>query len=468
MNNFKKLFFSISFSEFCGRLSYYGLQALLVLYLVNHLGLSMKASYTLYGNYTALTFAYCIIGGIVADKFLTQYQSVFLGILLTLSGNLFLLLSSTVNLLYFGVSLLIIGIGLVKPGTSCLAGMIGKDNLKIKGKIFLYFYTISSAGSILGPLLYGIGVASGKYWVGFFSSSIILMINALLFLSSTKSFKSIEERKQPNCLLAMILLFLTGTAVYLTILNIISIYWLFLLALTIAILFLFFSFFKKLSIVSKAQLSIFVSLSFPLTASVIFFVMLLQVYSSVTIFIERTFNNSLFGWNIPVTWFSSIEAFLLLVITPFLTSFWRFLDLKKINITPQNKILIGIIMTSIAFFMFSLSAYVSSLEFLFIVLANLFLAIGELSIIPISLLLISNSAPAKYQGMLMGVFYFILSFSGYLAGMLAKAAPENFSASYNYIFFFLNIACSLLVFALLLFGLKAYLKKSTVPLKSLL
>lgn len=468
MDNFKKLFFSISFSEFCSRLSYYGLQALLVLYLVNHLGLSMKASYTLYGNYTALTFAYCIIGGIVADKFLTQYQSVFLGVLLTLSGNLFLLLSSTVYLLYFGVSLLIIGVGLVKPGTSCLAGMIGKDSLRIKGKIFLYFYTISSAGGILGPLLYGIGIASGKYWIGFFSSSIILVINALLFLSSIKNFKNIEERKQPNYLLAIILLFLTGTAVYLTILSIISIYWLFLLALTIAILFLVFSFLKKPSIVLKAQTSIFFTLSFPLIASVIFFVVLLQVYSSVTIFIEHTFNNSIFGWSIPITWFSSIEAFLLLIITPFLTSFWRFIDLKKINITPQDKILIGFIMTSIAFFMFALSAYVSSLGFLFIVFANLFLAIGELSIIPISLLLISNSAPAKYQGILMGIFYFLLSFSGYLAGLLAKAAPENFSLSYNYVFFFLNIAFSLLVFTLFLFGLKTCLKESTAPSKSLL
>lgn len=464
MIKFKNLFSLISFTEFSGRLSYYGMQALLILYLVKGFNLPVDIGYKAYGDFTALTFSCCIIGGIIADKFLMQYQSVLYGLFLVLISNVFFLFSTSLNLSYLAITCIILGIGLIKPGTSCLIGLVEKNDIKLRNRNFLYFYTISSLGSILGPLFYGIGLASGKHYIGFSVSFLSTLINICIFIIIKEQFKGIEEPKQSYPFITIFILSLVGTIVFLSISNIMSLRWLFLTALIISIYYLILFFGNTIKKKVKLNLLTLNNLCLPFFASMIFFTTLLQIYSSITVFLDHAFHNDLMSWHIPVTWFSSIEAILLFFITPIISTISRKLNTKENSSSYGNKILIGMLATSVAFYFFSLSASYSLISLkesvMMIFIANLFLAIGELFIIPVSLLLITTGITKKHQGLITGIFYFTLSFSGYLSGLLARAAPESFSKAYSFSDFFLYIAIGLLACTILLFCINRSLVSS--------
>ncbi len=189
--------------------------------------------------------------------------------------------------------------------------------------------------------------------------------------------------------------------------------------------------------------------------------MLLQVYSSVTLYIHKSFNPSLFGWTIPTSWFSSIEPIFVSLLLPILTYFWKALEKRKKLTQSPDKIVFGLFSASIAFLLFAASAYLtnhSALMFVVIVLSNAFLAVGELSVITVSMSLTNILAPEKLKGTAMGFYFFSLMSSGFLAGQLAKLAPPNNLKEFGYPGFFLLIMIILLIAAFIVKILNQHLK----------
>ncbi|MCD6045067.1 MAG: hypothetical protein K0R48_230 [Gammaproteobacteria bacterium] len=457
----KAHFLKISFSEFCDRLNYYGLQSLLVLYLIAHFNVSTAFSYTVYGQYVALTFASCILGGMIADKFLAPYQSVFLGTTCMFMGNLIIIYAVKMNLFFAGMTLIIVAIGLMKPATSTLVGIL-HNKMSKNNKLFVYFYTLGNIGSILGPIFYGIGISLQKYWIGFGMSALILILNMVMLHSTQHRIVKRRGEKRVGAAAALILPYMI--IIYLVVAKIVSIFYIFAPAALFLIGYLY-KLFAGYSAVERRNVG---NLWIPLIASILFFIALLQVFSSVTIFINENVNTTFFGFKLPVTWFSSIEAISVFIVAAPITYVWQWLGLggKYGAEISHVKIAVGLSATAIAFMLFAVSVKINLLEshaaILSILFANFFLSIGELSIIPVSISLISEYAPVRQRNFFMGIFYFLLSFSGYLSGLIAKITAQiSYQNESHFEIFFLVIASAILGVAMLLFALIPFMRINT-------
>ena len=213
--------------------------------------------------------------------------------------------------------------------------------------------------------------------------------------------------------------------------------------------------FKALSIDEKKLIH---HLTIPMLASILFFTAFLQLFSSVTVFIHENIQLYFFNLKIPAGWFSSIEAFLLFIIAKPITVLWEHLQHKNSTFSSKNKITWGLNATFLAFTFFALSGYFAenntSIAVIAIIIGNLFLAMGELCIIPTSIALISENVPNRHLSFFIGIFYFSLSLSGYFSSFIADISKDMQSLNENgFLILFILIA---IFFALFSLGIYLY------------
>jgi POT family proton-dependent oligopeptide transporter len=179
------------------------------------------------------------------------------------------------------------------------------------------------------------------------------------------------------------------------------------------------------------------------------------MYSSLLVFIKTDLNTVVYGFHIPATWFTSLEPFFLLIVSPVLAQLWQVLQQKGVVRSGQNqKLFVGMLSTALTFLCFALATHMHDTASMWlIVLGNIFLAIGDMSVIAISIAWIAERSPENVRGMLIGVFYFALSFSGFLSGKLAELSQHHGDTSIaGYTHFFINIAMMALVLGVVLCG----------------
>ena len=186
------------FTELWERFSYYGMRAILVLYLVSQtdssnpgLGWSNAEAIKLYGWYTALVYISCIPGGIIADRFLSNQNAVFLGGLLLCFGHLSLAFQNMV-FFYFGLILIILGVGLLKPSISSLVGSLYEENDMKRDQGFTIFYIGINIGAFLASILVGyVGEVYGWHY-GFSMAGIGMVIGQTFFFLGGRGLESLK------------------------------------------------------------------------------------------------------------------------------------------------------------------------------------------------------------------------------------------------------------------------------------
>ena len=440
----------ISYAELWDRFNYYGLQALLILYLTHRLHLPDQDSYSIYGVYTALSFGFTILGGVIADHFLGFFRAAILGGLLISVGNVILVFSLP-HAFYFGLAVIVVGIGLFKPNNPNLLGSVYSAESLERSRAFAFFYLCINIGSIVGPIFYGILSKDDLYWVVFIVSA-AGMLSALLglYFFGCNSHKNISIKKMH--LTSIVILLLGCIAFSYFLLSDPRIFVKTLIIVSVIFIFLLFKFLRRLSIDERRSLF---SLFIPIFACIIFFSSFLQIYSSLTLFIDRYVGRTYFGFEIPTLWFSSLEPLFIIILVPFFSILWGVLNRKNIEPHSKYKVIIGLGLAAFSFLIFAIS---SEIDFHFkyfclilIILANAILAMSELCIIPVTMSLTNMMAPKKYRGTMMGVFYFSLTLSGYFSGLMAKLAQSRneqgvalFSHTFNFIAAFLIFAAFIL------------------------
>jgi proton-dependent oligopeptide transporter, POT family len=450
----RKNIFPIAYTVFWDRFNLYGLQSFLILYLMT----SFECRHSLHGTYTALSFALTVLGGITADRLLGFYHSVILGGILIIFANLILILPH-IETTYIGLALMTVGIGFLVPNDSNLLGATQqKDSSKQTRELSILYLGIS-LGSITGPLMYGLAYAK-LYWLGF-ALSAIGILTTILNLRKFKNSFSVPTGKYP-LLKILVIIGLSSLASLFFIYHNEMFGYFITIAIIISVSFII-SFSKKM--IKSERLAVLLLLS-PILSNVFFFTAFLQIFSSITIFIERNIDRSLFfGWQIPSSWFSSLEPFCIIFLVPTLNIFWKFMKKCGINVPPHKKIILGIFLCSTAFLIFSVTTQMiwinNYLLFLLLFIANLLLATGELCIVPVTISLISTVSPPNYKGTLMGIFYFSLTFSGYLSSLIAKTFPiSSTNSAIDSMHLFLSISALLFIVAILLTLLNGFTYKA--------
>jgi POT family proton-dependent oligopeptide transporter len=416
------------------RFSYYGMRAILVLYLVaqtqgenSGLGWTNGEALSLYGWYTMLVYVASIPGGWIADKFLGQKKSVLYGGILLVAGHSVLAIEE-MWAFYSGLGLIIAGVGLLKPNISTMVGGLYKQGDIRRDKGFTIFYIGINVGAFLSSLIVGtVGEVYGWHY-GFGLAGIGMAAGLVQYLFGQKYLKSVgnflgasENKDEKDAM------------------N------------------------KPLSKIEKDRVVVLL-ISFLLV--IIFWGAfeqaggLMNLYASDKTDRILSFSLPFIGNEVPASWFQSLNAMFIIFLGTTVAGYWANRKLKGKISTSLFKMILGLIIMGTGFFFMTAAAaqYESNgaSAMYWLVLAYLFHTIGELCISPVALSYITKLAPVKYASLMMGIYFAMTGFGNKLAGLLGEAS-ENLG---EYVIF-TGIAIFCVIFGFLVMLFRKRLEKLT-------
>ena len=436
LNSQKQIFghpaglYVLFFTEMWERFSYYGMRAILVLYLVAEstpdainpgLNWETGAALSLYGTYTMLVYVASIPGGWIADNILGQKKSVLYGGVLLVLGHSILAVEE-MWAFYSGLGLIIAGVGMLKPNISSMVGGLYAQGDVRRDKGFIIFYIGINVGAFLSSLIVGyVGETHGWHY-GFGLAGIGMALGLAQYLYGQKYLSQvgdfIGDHKSED-----------GKDVLK----------------------------KPLTSIEKDRLVV-LFLSFILV--IVFWGAFEQAGGLMNIYASEKTDRLLMGWLVPASWFQSLNAMFIIFLGTTVAMYWAKRKLKNQLSSSLFKMIIGLIIMGTGFFFMSAAATQyetdGSSAMYWLVLAYLFHTIGELCISPVALSFITKLAPLKYASLTMGVYFAMTGFGNKLAGWLGEA-----SQSMGEFTIFTGIAIFCVVFGCIVLLFRTKLEKLT-------
>ena len=416
------------FAELWERFSFYGMRALLVLYMTKHLLYSDEMSFGVYAAYMSLVYVTPMIGGILADKILGFRKAILLGGILMSLGH-FLLTFEQPIFFYGSLALIIVGNGFFKPNISSFVGNLYKQGDVRRDAGFTIFYMGINIGGAVAPLACAWFAESYGWHYGFVLAGIGMLLGLLVFQRGLKNNTFEDKGLITNSILYNETIFgiKKGTAIIIGAFLSVPIFalivrfhqfehylvWVVSLFLIGYIMYIL----KQVSKSEKQRLLVAVYFTVLYT---LFSAIFEQAGSSLTLFADRNVN--LIGMNAAGT--NSINSgFIILLAIPF-SMLWTFLN--KINRNPNSviKFGLGLLFLGLGFVIFGMSANqvdeFAKTPMLYLIVGYLVLTIGELFLSPIGLSKMTELSPMKYVAFIMGVWFSANFYGHYFAGKIAK------------------------------------------------
>lgn len=487
--------FVLFFTEMWERFSYYGMRALLVLFLTSALldggwGWDRSEALQLYGIYTGLVYLTPIIGGFIADKFLGFRWAIIWGALLMTLGHASMAVE-TQFFFYAGLGLIILGNGLFKPNISSMVGQLYTNNPDKKDAAYTIFYMGINSGAFLGILLCGyIGEKVGWSY-GFGLAGIFMLLGMLQFFFSKKLFGNIglapkhniektdaekaEEVHEPSHVVRDRLIVISVFAFFtiffwmafeqaggsMTIFakdytdrllsgNSATIFkWVNailvvvpMIILTIVLFNLFKDTFKKI-----ALSNIILGSSFVIIWGIVIWMLNKEFTADAT--------------EVPASWFGILNSFFIIAFAPLFSKIWE----SKLNPSGPVKFALGLFLLGIGFGILAYGglsipqgAQTASVSIMWLILAYLFHTLGELCVSPVGLSYVSKLSPSRLVGLMFGIWFVANFFANYLAG-LTGSFIDNIINNYSISVFFLIFTFMPIIAGIIMLGLNGFLKK---------
>ncbi|WP_372918559.1 peptide MFS transporter [Salegentibacter sp.] len=442
------------FTEMWERFSYYGMRAILVLYLVSAttggnagLGWTQGEALALYGWYTMLVYIVSIPGGIIADKLLGQKKTVLWGGVILVAGHTILAVEE-MWAFYTGLGLIIAGVGMLKPNISTMVGGLYKPGDIRRDKGFTIFYIGINLGAFLSSLIVGyVGEQIGWHY-GFGLAGIAMALGLLVYLWGQKYLVNVgnllsqAERDEGASLSGLFSdLFQSPLQLVVTaVLMIVSIYVLVFESWAYGLLFIFLTLVTAMMLMVYKDLTtqvmkdryVVMLLSFILV--IVFWGAFEQAGGLMNIYaLDKTdralpFSLPGIGNEVPASWFQSLNALFIIAFGVLVANFWAKRKLKSKEASSIFKMAVGVIIMGLGFVFMAAAAVQfeanESSAMYWLVLAYLFHTIGELSSSPVALSFITKLAPIKYASLMMGVYFAATGLGNKVAGILGEFASE--------------------------------------------
>jgi POT family proton-dependent oligopeptide transporter len=425
-----KALFVLFFTELWERFSYYGMRALLILYMTKALIYGDDKAYGIYGAYGALVYATPVLGGFLADRFLGYRKAIMLGAVLMAFGH-FALAFEYEYVFYLALGFLVIGNGFFKPNISSLIGTFYEKGDKRRDAAFTLFYMGINTGAFLTPLTVGaIGELYGWHW-GFAIAGVGMVLGLMIFiyggkkglyfdkgLPPVKKDSSKKETDWSNYIIAGAFLSVPLFALLVN-QNEISKYLLYIVGFAVLLILLIMAFMEKKE--EKERLFVILIL---FAFSTMFWTFFELAGSAITLFTDRNVERQIFGYLIPTSSFQGVNPFFIIVLAPLFAWIWS--RTAKIGKEPSDpmKFSLSLIQLGIGFGMFVIGAKVAGPDALapliFLVLGYLFHTTGELCMSPIGLSLVTKLSPSKIVAFVMGVWLMSTSFAHLLGAEISK------------------------------------------------
>jgi POT family proton-dependent oligopeptide transporter len=443
-NYHPKALFVLFFAEMWERFSFYGMRALLILYLSKELfsrmdqGLADSRSYGIYGAYNALLYAAPVIGGLLADRILGYRYAILIGGI-TMALGQFTLASTIGNEVFFfiGLAMIAVGNGFFKPNISSYLGTFYDKNDPKKDSAFTIFYMGINVGAFLAPITCGYLGEKINWSFGFLAAGLGMVLGLIVFWknmrvyenkgippadSKTRSFSSFGI---PNFWLVMGGIIL-AIPVFALLIDVEKITGFILIAAGILCLsYLLWVAFNSENKNEGRKLVVIVILFF---FHMIFWAMYEQAGGSINILTDRYINRH----GIETSQFQAVPAMFIVLLAPLFSLFWVKLRKHKMDPYTPVKFFWALCSISVAYIILVIGARSvigtdKLIPLFFLVIMYLFHTMGELSISPVGLSVVTKLSPGKIAGFVMGLWFLSIALGHKIAGFLGQliAIPGN-------------------------------------------
>ncbi len=432
--------YTLFFTEMWERFSYYGMRALLTLFMVapvatGGLGFDTRRAGVIYGTYTMSVYMLSIPGGFLADNFLGARLSVLLGGIVIAAGHFTLAIVSETTF-YLGLILIAVGTGLLKPNISTMVGSLYAPGDARRDAGFSIFYMGINLGAFSAPLVtgwlaqseafkhrleaWGLDPLHSWHW-GFAAAGVGMLIGLIVYVMTRGRIAHVGKPPvaRPPLAWGRLALVVLGAAVLFTLVRLSDsnpkFEWIrygYVVLPVVAILWFGF----RASLDSKRIAAVLV---FSL-AAMVFWAIFEQAGSTISLFGDQLTRTEIFGWNFPSAWFQSVNSFFVIVLAPVFA--WLWVRLGDRQPSSPTKFVLGLVFLGLSFLLMVPAAKLTMEGRVspFWIVGLFFLqTVGELCLSPVGLSTMTKLAPPALLGMVMGIWFLAAALGNKLAGVMA-------------------------------------------------
>ena len=438
---------TLFFTEMWERFTFYGMRALLVLFLVDAIdsggyGLDDKTATAIYGLYTAAVFMAALPGGWVADRLIGAQRAVMVGGALMTLGNLMLTIPGPKELFFGGLVVIILGVGLLKPNVSTLVADLYPEGGGRRDAGFTIFYMGINLGAFIGPLIAGWLAQRYGWRVGFLAAAIGLPFGLLQFWLSRHLFNGAGAQPNRNdggaglagdwkrFYIALVVLALVAVLLFSGVVHLdpsrlakgaayvlVGMGFLYFLYLFVG---------AGLDPVERRRMIVVLAM-FLAVAS--FWSGYEQAGSSLNLFAKRHIDRMVGGFEIPAGWFQSVQPAFVIMFAPLFSMLWVRLAQRNLDPAAPLKFAFGLLLMGLGFLFMVVAANMvvggANAPAYLLVLTYLLTVFGELCVSPVGLSTVTKLAPARLVGQMMGVWFLGSSLGKLMAGLIAGTFDPN-------------------------------------------
>ncbi|MEZ0470866.1 peptide MFS transporter [Luteimonas salinilitoris] len=436
--------YTLFFLEMWERFSYYGMRAILFLFMVaaveaGGLGFTEQHAGAVYGLYTAGVYLLAVPGGWVADRLIGQQKAVWYGGIIIALGH-FSLAVPNLPFFYLGLFLIVIGTGLLKPNASTIVGELYPEGGARRDAGFSLFYMGINLGAFVGPLAVGWLAQKVQWHYGFAAAGVFMVLGVIQYhvqrpklgdagARPTRDFDDpVDASRLRNewrglwiavaAMAAMVVAVFAGVVTIDPELVARSA-----AAVIIGIAVVYFTYillFGRVDAQDKRRVWL---LAILFIFSAMFWAGFEQAGSSLNIFAQRYTDRMIFGWEMPASWLQSINPIFIILLAPVFAAIWLRLGARNLNPSVPFKFALALVSLGLGFAVMALAATFAAAGEqvlpLWLVLTYLLHTTGELCLSPVGLSAVTKLAPRKFLGQMMGLWFISVSLGNLFAGLIA-------------------------------------------------
>ena len=408
-------------TEMWERFSYYGMRAILVLYLISTVenggfGWTTSEALGLYGTFTMAVYLTPVLGGWLADNVLGQRKSIIIGGLTMALGHFALgtphqfIAGQEENLFYIGLVLLCIGNGLFKPNISTLVGDLYEEGDVRRDRAFTIFYMGINIGAFIAPLVIGYVGEKINWQLGFIFAGVGMILSVIMQLTMAQRYLG-DLGREPSAMRTTS----DGSAAKS----------------------------QPLTAVERDRAKVILIMS---VISIVFWTGYEQAGGLLNIYAKDFTDRNVMGFEMPASWLQSVSAFFVVMFAPIFAAMWTKLGSKEQS--SPKKFAFGLIFLGVAFLFMVGATLVQGgdssvkVSVMWLIFTYLFLVFGELCLSPIGLSLVSKLAPVKFLSLLMGAWFLCTAAANKIAGVIGGYIGEGSEQINNAFAIFSGLAIS--------------------------
>lgn len=438
---------TLFFTEMWERFTYYGMRAVLVLFLVAQVsgggfGIDDKTATAIYGLYTAGTYLAALPGGWIADRLTGPRIAALIGGIFIAVGNLILAVAPAATGFYIGLFVIVIGVGLLKPNVSAMVAELYPEGGARLDAGFTVFYMGINLGGFLGPLVTGYAQERFGQRAPFLTTAILMALGVVQYLLTQRTLgeagktvpaANLQAKKPWNALIIAVAF--TVAVVGACAFGFIPVNPVGLAEATLTIIssvaVAYFAYLFALAGLTREEKRRAVVIVVLFLGSVLFWAGYEQAGSSLNLFADRYTDRAIdaLHYVIPTGWLQSLNSLFIIIFAPVVAWIWVALARHHLNPSAPAKFAIGVILMGMGFLvMVGAATYVAHGQKVlptWLCLTYLLHTFGELCLSPVGLSYTTKLAPKRLVGQLMGMWFLSLSIGNIWAGLIAGEFDQN-------------------------------------------